>query len=242
MSESRKRFILSKGAVCNNWNWSWSFANHEEKMVIFGAWDFNTDNDKSLIMHKSWEYKNNRRQPGYSQAIEHLKLLDQGYSLYIFHQENIGDDEDEPKIGRISDNILKAHIKHDGEAWYAYRNVFDYLPDEIGEEEEHVEGTRNLVSVNSYERNKDAREKCIKIHGYKCKACGFDFEKKYGDHGKGFIHVHHIIPLNMIGKRYKVNPEHDLIPLCPNCHAMVHRFKNNELDLDKLKEIISSCK
>lgn len=210
-------------------------------MVIFGAWDFNTDNDKSLIMHKGWKYKNNRRQPGYSQAIEHLKLLDKGYSLYIFHQENISDDEDEPKIGRVSDNILKAHIKYDGEAWYAYRNAFDYLPDEIGEEE-YFEGTRKLVAVNSYERNKDAREECIRVHGCKCKACDFDFEKKYGAHGKGFIHVHHIIPLNMIGKRYNVNPEHDLIPLCPNCHAMVHRFKNNELDLEKLKELISSCK
>ncbi len=24
-------------------------------------------------------------------------------------------------------------------------------------------------------------------------ACGFNFEKKYGERGKGFIHVHHIV-------------------------------------------------
>lgn len=242
MSDSRKHFILSKGATCNNWNWSWSFINVDKKQVIFGAWDYNTDNEKSLIMHEDWERKNDRLQPGYSQAKDHLKLLDKGFDLYIFHQENIGDSEDDPKIGKISDNLYKAYIKRDGKAWYAYKNAFDYMPDETDSEIEYFEGTRKLVAVNAYERNKDAREQCIKEHGAICKACGFDFESTYGEHGKGFIHVHHKISLKMIGKRYKVDPENDLIPLCPNCHAMIHRYKDKELEVDQLKELLALCK
>ena len=40
---------------------------------------------------------------------------------------------------------------------------------------------------------------------------------------KGFIHIHHLIPLSGIKQDYRLNPETDLIPVCPNCHAMLHR-------------------
>ena len=51
--------------------------------------------------------------------------------------------------------------------------------------------------------------------------CGFNFEDRYGTHGKGFIHVHHLDPLAQ-GER-EVVPERDLRPVCPNCHYMLHR-------------------
>ena len=47
--------------------------------------------------------------------------------------------------------------------------------------------------------------------------------KVYGEIAKGFIHVHHLIPLSEIKENYQVNPKTDLIPVCPNCHAMLHR-------------------
>ncbi|ENZ7924401.1 TPA: hypothetical protein ACR599_005716 [Klebsiella variicola] len=40
---NRKQFILSCGATCRNWMWSWSFINHDEQMVVFGAWDVELD-------------------------------------------------------------------------------------------------------------------------------------------------------------------------------------------------------
>ncbi|MEH0868059.1 HNH endonuclease [Phytobacter diazotrophicus] len=67
--------------------------------------------------------------------------------------------------------------------------------------------------------------------------CGFNFEKFYGEHGKGFIHVHHIKPIHTLGDNYNVDPISDLIPLCPNCHSMIHRG-SKVLTLDTLKEII----
>lgn len=93
-------------------------------------------------------------------------------------------------------------------------------PDDM---EVFTEGNTTQVLVNKYERNQQARKKCIDYYGYKCKVCGFDFEKKYGEIGKNYIHVHHVVPIHEIKKDYDVNPITDLIPVCPNCHAMLHR-------------------
>ena len=106
-----------------------------------------------------------------------------------------------------------------------------------------VEGLRKSVYVNVYERSSEARKKCIQIKGTACIVCGFDFEKIYGNLGKGFIHVHHIIPISSINGAYVVNPETDLIPVCPNCHAMLHRGANgNILSIEELKAIIEESK
>ena len=87
------------------------------------------------------------------------------------------------------------------------------------------EGAVKQTLVNRYERSALARSKCIEYYGCKCYICGTDFEEEYGELGKGFIHVHHVIPLNEIGKEYQVDPVKDLIPICPNCHSMIHRKK-----------------
>ncbi len=99
------------------------------------------------------------------------------------------------------------------------------------------EGASKLVQVNAYERSYSARQKCISIHGTTCKVCQLDFGKVYGARGQGFIHVHHVKPLSEVKKSYQVDPEHDLVPVCPNCHAMIHRFQDN-LSIDELRSII----
>jgi 5-methylcytosine-specific restriction protein A len=60
----------------------------------------------------------------------------------------------------------------------------------------------------------------------------------YGDLGKGFIHVHHIVPISEIGTSYKVDPIKDLVPVCPNCHSMMHRL-NPVITIADLKSIIT---
>jgi predicted HNH restriction endonuclease len=97
------------------------------------------------------------------------------------------------------------------------------------------EGKVIQVYVNKYERNQRARIECIEALGDKCYACGFDFEQTYGDVAKGFIHVHHIKPLSEIKEEYQVDPTNDLVPLCPNCHSVVHLTKP-ELTIAELKE------
>jgi 5-methylcytosine-specific restriction protein A len=87
------------------------------------------------------------------------------------------------------------------------------------------EGGLRTVKVNRYERNRQAREACLKHYGSVCAVCGFDFESVYGiKEGRG-IHVHHLRELSDIGVGYHVDPIEDLVPVCPNCHAAFHSRK-----------------
>ena len=114
------------------------------------------------------------------------------------------------------------------------------FPDEIPKDEQQTlyEGAKRTITVNAYERNNKARELCIKHYGMTCIVCNFDFEKKFGEHGKGFIHVHHLTPLADIGEHYEVDPIKDLRPVCPNCHAMLHRG-DPTLTIEELKSMLT---
>lgn len=85
------------------------------------------------------------------------------------------------------------------------------------------EGSVYSVLVNAYERNPEARRRCIEAHGTDCCVCGFNFSATYGKAAEGFIHVHHLRPLADIGEEYTVDPIADLRPVCPNCHAVIHK-------------------
>ncbi|PFQ93175.1 HNH endonuclease [Bacillus cereus] len=106
-------------------------------------------------------------------------------------------------------------------------NILDnmYTTQEITNSTILKEGATKQISVNVYERNPVARRKCIEHYGCSCVICGFIFEKTYGELGKDFIHVHHLKELHTIGEEYEVNPIVDLRPVCPNCHAMLHKRK-----------------
>ena len=69
-------------------------------------------------------------------------------------------------------------------------------------------------------------------HGTNCLVYGFNFENTYGDIGEGFIEIHNIKPLFINGQEVEVNPYTDLVPICSNCHSIVHRDKKNILALD----------
>ncbi len=111
------------------------------------------------------------------------------------------------------------------------------IAEEISDEdvEKLFERAKKQINVNAYERNTKARQLCVKKHGYTCCICGFDFEEFYGEIGVGYIHVHHLIPLNKIHEKYQVDPENDLKPVCPNCHAMLHK---TSLSIEDLRTLI----
>ena len=97
------------------------------------------------------------------------------------------------------------------------------------------EGAKTRIMVNRYERSASARQACLNAHGTACTVCGFDFGERYGDLGEGFIHVHHLVDLSTIGKEYEIDGAEDLRPVCPNCHAMLHR-ERPALTLDNLSK------
>jgi hypothetical protein len=111
------------------------------------------------------------------------------------------------------------------------------LPDESEEGSQYVEGAARTVVVNRYERDSAARRACVQHYGSACTVCGFSFSQVYGDIGQGFIHVHHLTELSSIGEEYNLDPIHDLRPVCPNCHAMLHQ-KKPAYSIEEMKALI----
>jgi 5-methylcytosine-specific restriction protein A len=104
---------------------------------------------------------------------------------------------------------------------------------------EFWEGSIQEKLFTSFERNINARNECIKINGHVCKICGINLEDMYGEIGKNFIHVHHITFHSSIKKKHKIDPENDLITVCPNCHSMLHRkIRGEYLTVEELKNKI----
>lgn len=116
--------------------------------------------------------------------------------------------------------------------------INDYYGVDFPEDADIYEGALMTVEVNKYERSRSARDKCIALKGCSCAVCGLNFEEKYGAIGKGFIHVHHLVPISSVGKEYKLDVEHDLIPVCPNCHYMLHRKPGGVYTVDELKAML----
>lgn len=112
------------------------------------------------------------------------------------------------------------------------RFIYEVIPDFESEfacgdqreetEEDFREGAIASVVLDRYERNPEARACCLGVHGCRCAICGFDFGEFYGDACKGMIEVHHIEPLSSIREEHVVDPVKDLIPVCPNCHWVLH--------------------
>ncbi len=135
-----------------------------------------------------------------------LKLNLENFKV-LFSMKYIDTDKLQKEIDRVINN-----------------EFIEIYPDEINDNEQTiVEGAKKPIIVNAYERSSKARQKCIEFYGIKCFICNFDFEKVYGSIGKGFIHVHHLKPLSEIDEEYEINPIEDLRPVCPNCHAMLHK-------------------
>lgn len=114
------------------------------------------------------------------------------------------------------------------------------FPDEVADDAKYYEGSVTSVKANSYERNPKARAACIAHYGYSCCVCGFDFRAKYGELGSEFIHVHHLVELSSIGATYQVDPVADMRPVCPNCHAMLHRT-SPPLTIQQLRRKIAAA-
>ena len=97
-------------------------------------------------------------------------------------------------------------------------------------------GERVFISVRP-ERDATVRNHALAIHGYNCMACGFNFEEFYGEIGKGFIEVHHVVPLAKAGET-ETSPETDVVVLCANCHRMVHRLRGVCLSLKEIRKYV----
>ena len=107
------------------------------------------------------------------------------------------------------------------------------------------EGGKTYVLDSHYERDSKLREAVINRfqseHNGKlfCSICGFDFAKRYGEYGSGFIEVHHTKPLSEDERASHQATVDELICVCSNCHRMLHH-KRPAMKPDDLKKIIVS--
>ena len=121
-------------------------------------------------------------------------------------------------------------------------NDADYAPD--------TEGVEHQYNLTKKERNPELRRKCIEYYkqlwgGHiHCICCGFDFGKAYGKLGEGYIEVHHVNPHHTFEGEHMVDPVQDLIPLCSNCHSMIHRVEGQGkcMTLKQLKDHYNGIK
>ena len=132
------------------------------------------------------------------------------------------DIEDDPKLEKGCLDLVEA-----------VNLVFDNALANQGK----FEGESRIEAVKRYERNKALRQRAIEIHGLSCCVCDFNFVETYGDLGEHFIHIHHLERLADSGSKL-VNPNLDLVPVCPNCHAMIHR-RTPPFSPDELRSLIN---
>ena len=152
--------------------------------------------------------------------------------------DEIGFEPDKRKIGshRWWSVLSKGHAYPRMFLWEMHEEVAEALealaivehdvpiwPEEVDVRRALTEGSVRRITVNAYERSPAARQRCIAHYGTTCQVCGIDFGATYGSAVEGLIHVHHRIPIAEVGEAYEVNPEEDLIPVCPNCHAVLHQ-------------------
>lgn len=94
---------------------------------------------------------------------------------------------------------------------------------EASDTRDFIEGERRTLVHDVHERDPRARRACIEARGTRCAACGLSFAERYGALGAGFIEVHHLTPIAHAEGARPVDPARDLVPVCPNCHRMLHR-------------------
>ena len=99
------------------------------------------------------------------------------------------------------------------------------------------EGAIKDMHISKRERNPELRRACIEHYmathdgRIACEACGMAFGEVYGEVGEGYIEVHHLSPISQTEGAHEVDPKADLVPLCANCHAMIHRLMAAEKKL-----------
>ena len=169
------------------------------------------------------------------------------YGMTPFERRNL----DAGNVHRALDRGFVEHVSGDGtepectfqlteKANLLFESEDALFQNEVGVQT-HVEGEANTVMRTIFKRNPNARGDCLKHHGYCCKSCGFNFERVYGVFGRKYIHVHHLVEISSIGNEYTIDPINDLVPVCANCHAMLHR-KRPAFTIEELKKLMAEVK
>lgn len=189
----------------------------KECLELLNSCGIDSEERKGMYFLKEWSYPNTARDlPKIMDAINEFSEFEMSYF--------------ETELAKWKDNHTYA-IKAFPDVQLGILDRAD-LPEEL-----LIEGGMKDILTNRYERNITARKKCIAFHGTACNICGFDFGTTYGPEFAGKIHVHHKLPLFEIKEDYVVDPIEDLVPVCPNCHLILHSKPDGFYTVDEVKEM-----
>ena len=217
-------------------SWNTGYVKYKENIFIFanvgvsGRTGVNHNNywDGDELI---WQAKQNAKM---DQPL--IKSILSSKSVLVFTRTNSRDPFTFEGNGKAKEYSHKIPIK----VRWSFEEIDSPIDAVIAEEirgENLYEGAFKTIKINKYERSRDARRKCIEHYGCYCRVCEFDFSLKFPTIAKKFIHVHHKVPISTIKKNYRVDPIEDLIPVCPNCHAMIHT-RNPAYSIEEIKKYL----
>lgn len=181
---------------------------------------------KKIKAHPVLKNIDKREEPRYTEVLKWYRLFVKSLHKNAAPYLVPGEEDDFTPI--VADNP-EPPVEH---------NDADYAPDS--------EGLEHQFNLTKKERNPKLRRKCIehykKLWGGRihCICCGFDFGKAYGEIGEDYIEIHHVTPHHTFEGEHMVDPANDLIPLCSNCHSMIHKGapgRGTCMTLKELKDI-----
>lgn len=107
------------------------------------------------------------------------------------------------------------------------------------------EGVKKLIETKIYERSIKLRKEAIEYYEKNgkiyCDVCNFNFDNFYGcEIGGKYIEIHHIKPIfkyeNEDLKKTIEMALKNVVPVCSNCHRMIHKNWRNPLQIEYLKK------
>lgn len=237
----------STDVVNDNWNSNYT-SNNGYLYIFCNVTTMN--NIYPCKIHKDGTLEWYGKPSAHSAQRDIKKLLDGDLIPLIFIQHNNLSTSytfwGSPRISSFYDNV-PVTIEYEGKYKKINTININFLPEANHSFDDNnyvqsaeyigIEGGTLSLSINAYERDPKLRTECIKHHGTNCAVCNFSFERLYGELGSGFCHIHHIEPLGEVKHERSVNPKTDLIPLCANCHSMIHRVKP-ALSINELKVLL----
>lgn len=196
-----------------------------EKMVPL-AWAISALDDGWEVKTRSMN-SGNARTRAHAAGLGRIEVGDQQYDDLFAQSQVRVTDLTQGHRPPLKSGFSKQDGKHN--SFYLIDSLGSaFLPEETGPLSQN-EGSSRQFTTNRYERKSSLRAACIKHYrsirndSLICEVCAFDFHAAFGDVGEGFIHIHHLDPLGNRQEERLVNAARDLVPLCPNCHAMAHR-------------------
>lgn len=199
---------------------------------------------------KDAEIAKKRKDTKFSQKVRNLKshntLENKELSRYIEDKKGFEITEKGKEFYNNNANFLTKLINS------SYENIINKL-DNILFFEENIainEGRKTEEKRTIYKRSQELRKIAFEHHQkngtIKCNLCNFDFFEHYGEVGKDYIEIHHVKPLYTYKQddetKYISEAIKNTVPLCSNCHSVIHRRKPCCYTLEEMKEFIDKAK